>query len=292
LFEDLVRRTVHGRKLDRILDDNGYSSAGRGKKAPELISEFLHFVDDYPNRPFFSYLCFMDVNQAGNDRKFNHSDKGHVRGSDIASAYDRGLSKLDGQLNDLFAALQQRGRMENTLVILTSDHGNSFSAENPGDHNPDDHGTSLYREQVEVPLFVVLPGKVPGGVRVSRTVSIRQIPATIMYLLNIRDDPFSGDPLPVTPNLVVEPEDRNPCVPAVLNIYTRRAYESIVCGHWQYIRNLKVKDKQAEELFDFRSDPWEENNLAETPEALALLAQMRNQLDQVLVASDPFGRVR
>lgn len=293
LFEDLVRRTVHGRKLDRILDDNGYASAGRGKKAPELISEFLKFVDDYPNRPFFSYLCFMDVNQAGNDRKFNYNDKGHAPPRDVAAAYDRGLSKLDSQLNGLFIALQQRGRLENTLVILTSDHGNSFSAENPGDHNPDDHGTTLYREQAEVPLFVVLPGKVPGGVSVGRTVSIRQIPATIMYLLNIKDSPFIGDPLPVTPSLVAEPEDRDPCVPAVLNIYTRRAYESMVCGHWQYIRNLKTKDKQGEELFDFLSDPWEKNNLADTPDSRSVLLGMRNHLDQILITtSNPFGVVR
>jgi len=292
LFEDLARRTVYGRKLDRILDDNGYASAGRGKKAPELISEFLRFVDDYPNRPFFSYLCFMDVNQAGNDRKFDYGDKGRVRPGDIAAAYDRGLNKLDSQLNHLFTALQQRGRLDNTLIILTSDHGNSFSAENPGDHNPDDHGTSLYREQVEVPLFVVLPGKVRGGMRVDRTVSIRQIPATIMYLLNLKDNPFGGDPLPVASDLVVDPEDRIPCVPAVLNIYTRRAYESIVCGHWQYIRNLSVKNKQGEELFDIRSDPWEKNNLADTPEILPVLAQMRDQLDQVLIASSPFERVR
>ena len=49
--EDLIRRTAHGRKLDGLLKTLGYYAAGRGKKAPELNSQFLRFLDDYPGRP-------------------------------------------------------------------------------------------------------------------------------------------------------------------------------------------------------------------------------------------------
>ena len=69
--ENLFRRTVYGRIIGLALGKVGYNDAGRGKKAPQLNAQFLQFIDDYQNRPFFAYLCYMDVNQYFHDRRFN-----------------------------------------------------------------------------------------------------------------------------------------------------------------------------------------------------------------------------
>src|SRR5207253_8686004 len=98
-------------------------------------------------------------------------------------------------LGELFAALEGRGLLENTAVVITSDHGESFGAAAAPDHDPTGHGTSLYVEQTKVPLFVVHSGRVPAGPQVERTVSLRSVAATVTHLLGMTDAPFEGPSL-------------------------------------------------------------------------------------------------
>ena len=74
--------------------------------------------------------------------------------------YDNCLAYLDEQLGELFDELQRRGVLDRTLVIVTSDHGEGL-----GEHGLFDHGESLYRTEVRVPLLIVLPSRSqsPGG---------------------------------------------------------------------------------------------------------------------------------
>ncbi|MBI4589075.1 MAG: sulfatase, partial [Candidatus Rokubacteria bacterium] len=143
LLEDLLRRTVHGRKLDRLLGEVGYHAAGRGKKAPTLNAEFLAFLDDYRSRPFFAYLCYMDVNQAFHDRRLNPGFRRRATRQEVIEAYEGGMRALDAEIARLFSELDRRRLLDRTLVVITSDHGESFGAE-ADDHDPPDHGTSLY----------------------------------------------------------------------------------------------------------------------------------------------------
>ena len=76
------------------------------------------------------------------------------------------------------------GRLANTLVIVTSDHG-----EHLGDHQLFFHGCSLYRQLVQVPLVIV--GKaagVPAGRTVAEPVSLHDLPASVLELLGINQD--------------------------------------------------------------------------------------------------------
>jgi arylsulfatase A-like enzyme len=67
-------------------------------------------------------------------------------------AYDESILYLDAQIGSLLDELKKRGKLDNTLVILTSDHGESF-----GEHGFYFHGHSLYREQVNVPMLLRWP---------------------------------------------------------------------------------------------------------------------------------------
>ena len=64
-------------------------------------------------------------------------------------SYDDCLGYLDEQLGQLFDELQRRGLLDQTLVIVTSDHGEGL-----GEHNLFDHGESLYRTEIRVPLVI------------------------------------------------------------------------------------------------------------------------------------------
>ena len=90
--------------------------------------------------------------------------------------YDSCLGYLDEQLGELFDELKRRGVLDRTLVIVTSDHGEGL-----GEHDLFFHGESLYRTEIRVPLLIVLPGQ-DQSVNVSETISLRDLPATIVDL--------------------------------------------------------------------------------------------------------------
>src|SRR5258706_736818 len=71
---------------------------------------------------------------------------------DLMAAYDGGIAYLDHQLGILFDALRRAGIYEHALIIITSDHGEAF-----GDKSLLDHGTSVYQDQVHVPLLIKFP---------------------------------------------------------------------------------------------------------------------------------------
>ena len=102
--------------------------------------------------------------------------------------YDDSISYLDRELGALLDELARRGVLDDTLVIVASDHG-----EHLGDHLLFFHGCSLYRQLVGVPLVIVDPKGVPAGQVVVEPVSLRDIPATVVDLLGLaRDAPFPG----------------------------------------------------------------------------------------------------
>jgi arylsulfatase A-like enzyme len=275
-LEDLLRRTVPGRAADRLLCKVGYHAAGRGKQAPEVNAQFLRFLDDYPGRPFFAYLCYMDVNQTFHDCRFNYYPGQYAPTPEVVAAYDRGLRTLDGQVAALFAELRRRGLLENTVVVVTSDHGESFGAAETTDHDPPGHGTSLYLEQTRVPLFVVYPGKVPAGLKIDQAVSTRAIPATITRLLGLRETPFTGEPLPLGP-APSSPGGTEAAVLATLK-YGERNQQSVTWNNWHYITDLKPVP-QTEELYDLATDALAKNNLTSHDSVLALI---RHQLEYLL----------
>ena len=67
-------------------------------------------------------------------------------------AYDSCLAYLDEQLGLLFDELERRGLLDDTLVVITSDHGEGL-----GEHELFDHGESLYSTEIDVPLLFLLP---------------------------------------------------------------------------------------------------------------------------------------
>jgi arylsulfatase A-like enzyme len=260
LLEDILRRTAYGRPIGRLLWEIGYHYAGRGKKAPEVNAEFLKFLDDYPDRPFFAYLCYMDVNQAFHHRLLNRGFWTTApTEQEVIEAYDQGLKILDQQIGDLFSELARRRLLNNSLVIITSDHGQSFGAQSTDDHDPSGHGTSLYPEQTKVPLFLVYSEKLPNEHENKATVSLKQIPKTITQILHMKDSPFVGQALPIMSGYLDTPERNENAVLATLN-YDNQKIQSVIWQPWLYINNLNDRGN-GEKLYDLANDPLAKNNL-------------------------------
>ena len=109
------------------------------------------------------------------------------------NAYDDCLAYLDDQIGNFLAGLERLGQLKNTIVVITSDHGEHF-----GEHQRDGlpligHRLSVYQPEIHVPLLVVAPGRVPASARVSGAVSLRQVPATLVNLAGLgAGSPFPG----------------------------------------------------------------------------------------------------
>ena len=277
-LEDLLRRTTFGRAMGRVLTAAGYDAAGRGKKAPAINAQFLEFLDDYPARPFFAYLCYMDVNQAFHHRRLNHpfwAKNASTR--EVIDAYEQGLTTLDAHLGSLFADLERRGVLRNTLVIITSDHGQSFGADGTTDHDPAGHGTSLYPEQTRVPLFVIAAGRVKPGHEITPVVSTRAIPSMIAHLLGLADTPFHDAFVPDL--LRSESEGNGRVPPALITLnYDDNKIRSVVWDRWQYLKLLNPPAER-EELYDLAIDPLATTNQAP---AHPVMDPIRNLLQQAL----------
>jgi arylsulfatase A-like enzyme len=92
------------------------------------------------------------------------------------------LRQVDEHLRDLFRALRDRGLAEDTLVVITGDHGEAF-----GDpHDQRGHGFTASQEDVNVPLILWNPRLFPGGQRLETIGGHVDLSATVAELMGVR----------------------------------------------------------------------------------------------------------
>jgi arylsulfatase A-like enzyme len=103
-----------------------------------------------------------------------------------AAAYAAEVRYTDAALGQLVEDIEALGLLEHAILIVTSDHGEAF-----GEHGVLRHGTSLFEEELHVPLLVRAPGLVAAGRRVSDLVGVVDIAPTILELLGIAIPPWA-----------------------------------------------------------------------------------------------------
>ncbi len=179
--------------------------------------------------------------------------------------------------------------LDQTLVVVAADHGEGL-----GEHGLFDHGESLYRTELRVPLVIVLPGgRGRSSTVVDEFVSLCDIPATIADIVRPgTKSPFPGRrltrftreassrPAAPTDELAVISELRSPN-PTDPNQGRSPAYRgpliSLAVGDFVYIRN---EGDGSEELFNQRDDPYELINRARDDAMLPVLRRFRDRLQQ------------
>jgi arylsulfatase A-like enzyme len=200
---------------------------------------------------------------------------------EFVAAYDGGIAYLDAELGDIFAALERQGQLRNTVVIVTSDHGEEF-----GEHGWFGHGDSLYLPALHVPLIIVGPQGVPAGAVVSEPVSLRDIPATVLDLVDRTARVFPGQslarywnasPAALSEDVIVAGVRRTIGQPASHPLSSGGAV-ALIDRRYHYVRYF---GSGREQLFSFREDPWERSDLAGDPAAQAQIEVFRRALQRV-----------
>jgi arylsulfatase A-like enzyme len=175
--------------------------------------------------------------------------------------------------------------MDNTLVIVTSDHGEAF-----GEHGDWHHGRSVHQPESRVPLIIFGPG-VPASRVVETPVSLRDVPATIMGLAGFgTDSPLAGSSLAASwsaddpPAGVARPvlmENRGASTFPTKGRQPRKyriPMAGVVDGDLVYLRRW---DNGQEELYDLAADPTEEKDLAGDPAQTKSLDRLRAEMQRL-----------
>jgi choline-sulfatase len=171
----------------------------------------------------------------------------------IISLYDNGIAYMDNCIGTLFTILKKFNLYDNSLIIITADHGEEFQ----------EHGYMLhanpyyYEELIHVPLIVKLPnyGPVLNGIRIGSLVELIDIMPTILNYIGV--SPFN-----------VQGNSFLPPLPGIGNgkqfVYGFGSQKSLfIRSHkWKLLSDTGL-DENRFKLFDLENDPLEKNNLAD-----------------------------
>jgi arylsulfatase A-like enzyme len=191
----------------------------------------------------------------------------------VLSQYDGEIRYTDMYLGRLFEALKQADLWEDSVVIVTSDHGEEFF-----DHGEKGHKRSLYAESVHVPLLIKYPRSARIG-RDARLVSLVDLFPTILELSGA-DSPAAHQGRSL---LEAEPDPERPIFFELLSTFYHRATDGRYSREdeaWMAVRRgehklIVVPSQERAELYRVSRDPTEQNDIAlGEPERVAELSHV------------------
>ena len=175
----------------------------------------------------------------------------------VIALYDGEINYVDHEMGRLFDALDDLDLSNNTIVILTSDHGEEFL-----DHGRIGHSETSYQELIHVPLIIRYPGI--KDKRIKNLAQSIDIMPTVLDSLNITvTGTLNSQGVSLLP-LVKEGKNVNPYAYSEGGV--NGEIKAIIDENvkWKYIYNVEDKN---EELYDLENDPFEQTNLTdERPE--------------------------
>jgi arylsulfatase A-like enzyme len=186
--------------------------------------------------------------------------------------YYANVEMIDTQVGRILDALEARGRLDNTIVIFTSDHGDNLG----------DHGLSQkwapYEEVTRVPLIVHAPNRFAGGRKVQEMVQLFDLGPTILEWAGLTPD-ASFEAISLNPALTEDGfEGRTHvfCEQAGDVNMTGASYLTMVRS--QTHKLVHFRGSEAGQLFDLKRDPGERVNLWDAPEAAEVKQALLGEL--------------
>jgi arylsulfatase A-like enzyme len=294
---DILYRTTWGRIVNHFISTGvlALQEIPERERAEQINQRALRWIDSDRTHPFFVFLNYFDIHEPylpeqpyrsrfskipnpGGLIDMNHPHLSSDQLQSEVDAYDGAITYVDEQIGKMFAELQKRGLDRNTIVVITSDHGEAF-----GEHDLIAHRNALYRALIHVPLIYWEPGKIPAGVRIDHPVTGASLPATVLELAGA-----AGERQFLTSSLAElwrHPEVANdwpdPLAEMEKYIYAPLNYpahlgwaKAIVDPKWELI----LSEKLPPELYDWRNDPQETINLASTKVGKDIISTLQGQL--------------
>jgi arylsulfatase A-like enzyme len=184
---------------------------GVGARGSDLTDRAIRWMTSRGDKPFFLFVNYMDPHDGYDPPepyRTRFADgvdpiKGFVRWDhdkdraidsntfvrdklpkmqpkdwqELIDLYDGEIAFLDAQLGRMFDVMRERGILDNTIVVITADHGELF-----GEHGLAYHFKSLSEEETHVPLLMRYPGGLPAGARIKTPVEVNDVLPTLVEL--------------------------------------------------------------------------------------------------------------
>ncbi|MBM3309149.1 MAG: DUF4976 domain-containing protein [Candidatus Altiarchaeales archaeon] len=202
---------------------------------------------------------YWDGNLTREDQKF------------IVDSYDGEILYADSQIGRLLKYMEDNGLLENTIVVISGDHGEEFF-----EHKSSEHGHTLYNELLHVALVIWNP-KLEGGKAVEEEVHHLDLAPTILDMIG-REIPrnFQGESI-VPYMLGKKRTDATNYGEGVCYMQERK---SIQKGGWKLIYNTEPEKYNTTqfELYDLEKDPEEQDNVYDNHKDETLVRNLKTEL--------------
>ncbi|HEX3698057.1 MAG TPA: sulfatase-like hydrolase/transferase [Polyangia bacterium] len=243
---------IDGEKLQAYADSNfGFEYVKfEYLDAERRVDQVIHYYDDVKPAKSFVWVHFFEPHEP------YQIHPGFDLGNGDVDRYDSEIAYVDAAVGRLLAYVE--ARRPNTVVVLAADHGEEFD-----EHGGRYHGTSLYEEQLHIPLLIAVPGVAPAVI--ANQVQLVDVTPTLLNVVNI--------PVPVRmrgtdlgPWLARPPAAADRLPPAFAEVDDRRA---VIFGSEKLICDMRGGFCA---YYDLARDPGERQNLADArPDRVAAL---------------------
>lgn len=241
-----------------------------GRQMPPASGSYADLTDPAKQVPWETKAYADFIENGSGDHKLALSKATPETIAETRRHYAANVTAIDEKVGDILDALERRGLLDNTIVVFTSDHGDTLF----------DHGVPYkwtpYEGSVHVPLIVRYPKAFARGLRTDRMTS----------LLDVVPPLFEQASLPVPPNrqwrsasaaLANVPEKDPPryayCVHGG-DQFNPSTWIMVASDKWKYVHYINSESRQ---LYDLENDPGELRNLAFDPDHAPLRAAMESE---------------
>ncbi|MGO9273378.1 MAG: sulfatase-like hydrolase/transferase [Terriglobia bacterium] len=242
------------------------------RRGDRTVGRMLSWLNGNGGSPFFVWLHLYDAHSP-----YRSPEPYRSRYSD--RPYDGAIAFDDAQVGQVLARLRETGRYDNTLIVLTSDHGESLAQ-----HGEAEHGFFIYNATLRVPLVVKLPGQSITARVFSQpvsTIDIASAVASVCRLTPAESSGFQGRSFLAgltgsAPGPTGKPEASPPSEAAYAESYYSRdsfgwhELRAVVTTDYEYIEAPRP------ELYDLHVDPGERSNIIAAHSAIA--SSLHNRL--------------
>ncbi|MFH1930962.1 MAG: sulfatase [Pseudomonadota bacterium] len=239
-----------------------FHTGGGGSYKPFFL--WVHYMDIHePYIPKREFIDFVDASIQMDEKEMFALYKNVLLkrdGSDLKTVnvlkrlYHAHVREADGYVEQLFEILRKLNLLDDTVIIITSDHGDEF-----GEHGSLSHDSTMYAELIHVPLMISEPGR-KESIFFDTLVSTADIPPTITKLFDINpSENWKGQSLLPTGAYQAggvfceAPEKKGDAPPEVI--------QEVHCYREADLKVIYHEKKESWEMFDLAVDPGELKNI-------------------------------
>ncbi len=243
--------------------------------AEEMNNMIIPWLNKNKDDPFFLFAVYFDAHDPytlGDYSRFSNgrqidvddtnklislprnSEIGNQALADLIVLYDTELFYLDQQLGVLFDELERLNLMDNSIIIITSDHGEEFY-----EHGGFGHLQTLYEEVIHVPLIIYYPDVVPRQIK-KRVENMNIFPTVLDMVAEVPENLDSISLLPLMEKNLFERDY------SYAELFGRKKYDelnqkAVTIKNWKLITIEPENDEIPSSVFNLATDPKEKRNL-------------------------------